>query len=155
MVKFIHANIGFYYGNTDGLYIENKHWDNLDKAGFVGKSFLQGENDYKGGGFIYGLFLAPKIKYCLFIRKYDVIDEHRTFKGFTNFSGNLDSKEYFKMFNGNKFIAKVPFGWKKSFSYGVVIPHKMRIRNKCKKEILCDRCDKLVNQNKGFSANLN
>ena len=38
---------------------------------------------------------------------------------------------------------------------GVVIPHKMRNCNKCTKDTLCDDCDKLVNQNKEFSANLN
>ena len=38
---------------------------------------------------------------------------------------------------------------------GVVIPHKMRNCTKCHKDILCDGCDKLVNQNKAFSANLN
>ena len=41
-----------------------------------------------------------------------------------------------------------------SFSQGVVIPHKMRNCNKCVRDILCDGCDKLVNQNKEFSANL-
>ena len=59
------------------------------------------------------------------------------------------------MFNGIKLIAKVPLSWKKSFSYGVVIPHKMRNCNKCTNDILCDGCDKLVIQNKEFSANLN
>ena len=38
---------------------------------------------------------------------------------------------------------------------GVVIPHKLRIGNKCTKDILCDGCDKSVNQNKEVSANLN
>ena len=59
------------------------------------------------------------------------------------------------MFNGDKLQAKVPFSWKKSFSQGVVISHKMRNCNKCTKDILCDSCDILVNQNKEFSANLN
>ena len=59
------------------------------------------------------------------------------------------------MANGDNLIAKVLLSWKKSFSQGVVIPHKMRICNKCTKNILCHDCDKLVNQNKGFSANLN
>ena len=41
MNKFILAINGFYtkdvyYTDTDSLYIENKHWDNLDKAGLVG-----------------------------------------------------------------------------------------------------------------------
>ena len=51
MNNFIHATNGFYnndvyYTDTDSLYIENKHWDKLDKAGLVGKNLLQGKNDY-------------------------------------------------------------------------------------------------------------
>ena len=160
MNNFVHAIDGFYtndvyYTDTDSLYIENNHWDKLDKAGLVGKNLLQGKNDYKDGGIFYGLFVAPKIKYCLTISKYGVIDERKTFKGFTNFSDNLDRKEYFKMFEGNKLIEKVPLSWKKSFSQGVVIPHKMRNCTNCEKDSLCDECDKLVNQRKEFSANLN
>ena len=52
--------------------LKKKHWDNLDKAGLVGKELLQSKNDYKRGG----LFLAPKIEYCLTINNYGVIDEH-------------------------------------------------------------------------------
>ena len=160
MKNFIHAIVGFYsndvyYTNTDSLHIENKHWDKLQGAGVVGKNLLQGENDYKDGGFFYGLFLAPKIKYCLTINEYGVIDEHKCFKGFTNVSDNLDRKEYFKMTDGVNLIAKVPLSWKKSFSQRVVIPHKMRICTDCKIDSLCDRCDKLVNQKTEFSANLN
>ena len=41
--------MGFYtndvfYTDTESLYIENKHWDNIDKAGIVGKGLLQGKN---------------------------------------------------------------------------------------------------------------
>ena len=54
MNTFIHAIKGFYtndvyYTDTDSLYIENKYWDKLDKAGLVGKNLLQGKNDYKDG----------------------------------------------------------------------------------------------------------
>ena len=59
------------------------------------------------------------------------------------------------MFEGNKLIAKVPLSWKKSFSQGVVIPHKMRNCHNCKKNLLCVICDELVIQRKKFSANLN
>ena len=59
------------------------------------------------------------------------------------------------MFDGDKLVAKIPLSWKKSFSQGVVIPHKMRNCSDCTNEILCDGCDKLVNQKKEFSANLN
>ena len=116
---------------------------------------LQGKNDYKDGGILFGLFLVPKIKYCLTINNYGVIDEQKTFKGFSIVSDNLDRKEYFKMFDGDKLVAKVSLSWKKSFSQGVVIPHKMRNCHYCKKDILCDNCDELVNQRKEFSANLN
>ena len=95
MNNFIHAIDGFYtndvyYTDTDGLYIENKHWDKLSRAGLVGKNLLPGKNDYKDGGIFYGLFLAPKIKYCLTINKYAVIDENKTFKGFKDVSDNLN-----------------------------------------------------------------
>ena len=118
MKNFIHAIDGFYtndvyYTDTDSLYIENKHWDKLDKAGLVRKNLLQGKNDYKDGGIFYGLFLAPKIKYCQTLNKYGVLDEHKTFKGFSNVSDNLDRKDYFKMADGDNLIAKVPLSWKK------------------------------------------
>ena len=50
MKKIIHAIDGFYtndvyYTDTDSLYIENKHWEKLDKAGLVGKNVLEGKND--------------------------------------------------------------------------------------------------------------
>ena len=45
--------------------------------------------------------------------------------------------------------------WKKSFIYGVVIPYKKKNCKNCTKDILFDGCDKLVYQNKKFSANLN
>ena len=99
--------------------------------------------------------LAPKIKYCLIINKYGVISEKKTFKGFKDVSDKLDRKEYFNMADGDKLVAKIPLSRKKSFSQGVVIPHKMRNCHYCKKDILCDICDELVNQRKEFSANLN
>ena len=59
------------------------------------------------------------------------------------------------MADGDKLVAKIPLSWKKSLSHGNVIPHKMRNCHYCKKDILCDICDELVNQGKEFSANLN
>ena len=160
MNVFIHAIGGFYtndvyYTDTDSLYIENKHWDKLDKAGLVGKNLLQGKNDYKNGGIFYGLFLSRKTKYCLTINKNGIIDEHKTFEGFSNVSDNLDRKDYFEKADGDNSIAKVPLSWKKSLSQGVIIPHKTRNCTESKKDILCDSCHILVNQRKEISANLN
>ena len=69
MNNFTHAIDGFYtndvfYTDSDSLYNEGKHWNILDKAGLVGKNSLQGKCDYKDGGIVYRLFLAPKLKYC-------------------------------------------------------------------------------------------
>ena len=55
MNHFIHAFNGFftndlYYTDTDSLFNENKHWDELNKAGLVEKSLLQGKKDNKEGG---------------------------------------------------------------------------------------------------------
>ena len=116
MNNFIHDINGFftndvYYTDTDSFYIEIKHWETLEKAGLVCKALIQGKNDYKDGGIFYGLFLAPKIKYCLTIIKYGVIGEQKTFRGFTNVSDNLDRKEYFKTYDGDKLRAKVPLSW--------------------------------------------
>ena len=63
--NFIHAIKGFYtqdvyYTDTDSLYTENKHWDNIEKLCLVGKALLQGKNDDKDEGISYGLFLAKE-----------------------------------------------------------------------------------------------
>ena len=55
-------NNSIYYGDTDSLYIEKKYWDVLDEANLVDKNLRPGKNEYKTGGIIYGLFLAPKLK---------------------------------------------------------------------------------------------
>ena len=70
-------------------------------------------------------------------------------------SEKLDRKQYFKMFNGDELVAKVALSWKKSFCQRFVIPHKLRKCGDCKKALLCYNCDKLINQRKEFSANLN
>ena len=54
MNNFIHAIDGFYtngvyYTDFDSFYIENKHWEKLDKTGLFGKNRLQGKNDYGQG----------------------------------------------------------------------------------------------------------
>ena len=88
MNNFIKEN-GFYeniiyYTDTDSLYIEKKYWDVLDKANLVGEELCQGKNDYRTGGIFYGLFIAPKIKYCSTIDDYGILQEHKTFKAFND-----------------------------------------------------------------------
>ena len=73
MNNFIHEidrfyRIDVYFTDTDSLYIENKQWDKLDKAGLVDINRSQGKNGSKEGGILYALFLAPKIKYSLTLK---------------------------------------------------------------------------------------
>ena len=146
MNNFIREMNGFYnnniyYGDTDSLYIEKKYWDVLDKANLVGEDLCQGKNDYKTGGIFYGLFLAPKIKYCLTIDDYGIIQEHKTFKGFNDSKRLLNRSQYFNMKEGKKISAMLPRSWKKSFDSGIIIPTKMRFCNECKDKIMCYRCN--------------
>ena len=101
-------NNSIYYGDTDSLYIEKKYWDILDKANLVGEGLCQGKNDYETGGIFYGLFLAAKIKYCLNIDEFGIIQEHKTFKGFNDSKRLLDRSHYFKMIEGDKISAMLP-----------------------------------------------
>ena len=105
-------NKSIYYGDTDRLYIEKKYWDILDKANLVAEELCQSKNDYKTGGIFYGLFLAAKIKYCLTIDKFGIVQEHKTFKGFNDSKRSLDRSQYFKMIEGKKVSALLPKSWK-------------------------------------------
>ena len=63
MNNYIHAINGFYtndvyYSDTDSLYIEIKHWDQLDKTGLVGKNLLQERKDYKDGSIFLRIVLS-------------------------------------------------------------------------------------------------
>ena len=158
--NFIRERNGFYknsiyYGDTDSLYIEKKYWDVLDKANLVGEGLCRGKSDYKKGGIFYGLFLAPKIKYCLSIDEYGIIQEHKTFKGFNDSKRLLDRSEYFKMIEGKKISAMLPRSWKKSFNNGLIIPTKMRFCNECNDNKMCVKCNNHINEKKEFEANLN
>ena len=69
---FIRKMNGFFKNNiyltdTDSFYIEKKYWDVLDKANLIGEGLCQVKKDYETGGIFYGLYLAPKAKYCLTI----------------------------------------------------------------------------------------
>ena len=144
-----------YYTDTDSLYIEKKYWDVLDKANLVGEALCQGKNDYKTGGIFYGLYLAPKIKYCSTIDEYGVIKEHKMFKGFNDSKRLLHRSQYFKMKEDEKISAMLPRSWKKFFDSGIIIPTKMRFCIECKDNKMCVKCNNQVNEKKEFEANLN
>ena len=94
-----------FYGDTDSFYKEKKYWDVLDKANLVGKNLCQGKIDYETDGIFYGSIIAPKIKYCLTINEFVVIQQHMTFKGFNDSKRLLDRSQFFDMLEGKKISA--------------------------------------------------
>ena len=48
----------------------------LEQAGLVGDELRQNKNDYKTGGFFYGSLIAPKIKFCLSVDIYGILQKH-------------------------------------------------------------------------------
>ena len=117
-------------------------------ANLVGKELCQPKTDYKTGGIFYGLFIAAKIKYCLTIDDYGIIQEHKTFKGFTGSKRLLDRSQYFRMIEGKKRSAILPKSWKKPFDSGLIIPTKMRFCNECDDRKMCDICNNQKNEKK-------
>ena len=138
----------------DSLYIRKKNWDVLDEANLVGEKLWQGKNGYKMGGIFYGLFLAPKINFCLTIDDYVIVQEHKTFKGFNDSKRLLDRSQNFEMIESEKASAMLPRSWKKSFDSGLIIPTKLRFCNECNDRYMCDKCNNQINENKEFEANL-
>ena len=67
----------------------------LGKAGLVRSNLCEGKNDYKSAGIFYCLFLAAKVKHCLTIDEFDIIEEQKTFKRFNDSKRLIDRSQYF------------------------------------------------------------
>ena len=74
----------------------------LDKAKLVGSNLCQGKNDEESGGVSYSLFIAPKIKNCLTINEFGIIEELKTFERFIDSKRLLDRSQSLKMIEGKK-----------------------------------------------------
>ena len=70
----------------------------------VGEELCPCKRCYKAGG-VYSLFLAPKLKYCLTLDKFGIVQEHKTLKGFNYSTRLLDRCRIFKMIEGKKVSA--------------------------------------------------
>ena len=92
---------------------------------------MNGKKDYKASGIFYGLFIAPKIKYCLTIDKFSIVQENKTIEGFNDSKRLLDRSQYFQIIECKKVSALLPKNWKKSIDSGTFIRTKMRFCNEC------------------------
>ena len=167
-------NNNFYYTDTDSLYIHKKHWSNLVKKGYVGKSLGLGKNNYGDSGIFYAWFLAPKINYCLVIYDYGIISAKRTFKGYSEEHRMIKLDDYITLSQGKTVSGRFSIDWTKTFE-GIKIPHrkqncsdcdnnkhcsdclikpKMNCFN-CEKQRSCKICLDLITQKKTYSSDIN
>ncbi len=141
MNKFIECIDGFknpyvYYGDTDSLYISGDNFELLKQHDYVGNDLGKGKNDYENGGIIWGLFLSPKVKYCLVLKDDFTLKEIKTFKGYQNTKVKIE--DYLKLASGETIECKdIKKPWKRSIEEGVLIPNEN---------------DKMI---KKFNANIN
>jgi hypothetical protein len=111
-----YKNPNVYYSDTDSLYISKKFFDQLMAKGLVGNDLCKGKNDYGEGGIIFGLYLAPKIKYNIVLSD-GVLLEKQTFKGCNR--GKVKSKDFFKLATGEIVEKEIGKSWQKDFVNGV------------------------------------
>ncbi|ESO96535.1 hypothetical protein LOTGIDRAFT_159950 [Lottia gigantea] len=110
-----------YYTDTDSLYISSSNWDKLNEAGLVFENdYCKGKNDYGDGGIIYGLYLAPKVKYNIILTSDGILKEKKTFKGYSN--DKISVEDYIRLASGHDVTNEFKKPWEKSFTNGVVIP---------------------------------
>ncbi|ESP04491.1 hypothetical protein LOTGIDRAFT_170735 [Lottia gigantea] len=127
MNNFIHVINGFYkpeiyYTDTDSLYISSNNWKKLNRAGLVSeKDYCKGKNDYGDGGIIFGLYLAPKVKYNIVLTSDGVLKEKKTFKGYSN--DKISVEDYVQLATGHDVSNEFKKPWERSFTNGVVIPN--------------------------------
>ena len=121
-----------YYGGTDSVYIHKKDYDILKNKGLVGKNLFQFTNDNgDGAGTVYGLFLAPKIKYCIVISDSGILSQKTTFKGFNQNNNNITFKDFFDLEQGKttKNVSKLKL---KRELASIKMPNR---------EVGCQKCD--------------
>ena len=69
----------------------------------VGKDLFQSKDDYgESPGIVYGLFLAPKVKYCIVIDENGILSQKTTFKGFNQDIRNITFKDFLNLEQGKR-----------------------------------------------------
>ena len=133
-------NNNIYYGDTDSIYIHNDDYNKLKEHGLIGKNLGQSKNDYsEGAGIIFGLFLAPKIKYCIVLDENGILSQNTTFKGYNQNLHGLSFKDYIDLELGNTISNMSKIKWKREFG-GIKIPHRKHDCSNCNESLLCDSC---------------
>ena len=125
-------NNKIYYVDTDSVYIHKNDYNMLIEKGLVGKDLFQCKNDYgENAGIVYGLFLAPKVKYCIIIDENGVLNRKTTFKGYNQNIKNITFKDFLNLEQGKTLTNISKLKWKRELG-GIKIPHR---------RLGCENCD--------------
>ena len=133
-------NNKIYYGDTDSVYIHKNDYNILDENGLIGQGLWQSKNDYgDNAGIIYGLFLAPKVKYCIVIDENGVFSQKTTFKGFNQNINDITFKGFLDLEKGLTIENRSKLKWKRELA-GIKIPHRKPYCELCNENKLCKSC---------------
>ena len=124
-------NNKIYYGDKDSVYIHKNDYNMLIEKGLISKGLFQSKNDYgENAGLVYGLFSAPKVKYCIVIDENCILFQKTTFKGFNQNINNLFLKDVLDLEQGKTLENISKLEWKRELA-GIKISHR---------KVGCDNC---------------
>ena len=101
---------------------------------------------------MYGLFLAPKIKHCLTINEYGIMEEHKIFKYFNNSKRILNRSQNFNMLEDKKYQLCCLKSGKNHLRMELIYQRKKRFCIECNDKRVCNGCITQSIENKDFDA---
>ena len=87
-------NHKIYYRDNDSVNIHNDDYEIIKTKSLFGKVHFQSKNDDRKGGILCGLFLAPKVKYCIATDESGVLSQKTTFRGYNKDVMELNFKNF-------------------------------------------------------------
>ena len=115
-----------------------KIW-NLKTKSLIGKNSYQSKNAYGKGGILYGLLLAPKIKFSIAIDENGILSQKTTFRGYEKNMVGLNFKDFLDLERGDTFFGKSkPNG---RDLHGDKILHRVLQCPQCDNDRICKQCE--------------
>ena len=128
-----------YYSDTDAVYFHKSDNNTLKEKSLVGKDLFQSKNNYGYAGIVSGLFLAPKIKYCIVIDDNGLLQQKVTFKGRDREISKIGFKDFLIMEKGLIVRNTSKLNWKRDL-LGVKVPHRVINCENCQNNEMCRSC---------------
>ena len=100
----------------------------------IGKELGESQNDYGDSArIVYGLFLYPKIKHCIVVKKIGVLSQNTTFRGCDQKLARVGFKDFLDLETGQAVRNMSKLNWMRE-SYVVRIPHRIIGCENCRVE---------------------